>query len=452
MAKKLWGGRFTKKTDPLVEEFTKSIDYDYKLAKWDLLGTAIHTLVLKNAGFITNQELAKFKKAIGKIRSQIKNGKFKFDPKAEDIHTNMQNALEKKVGNLVLKLHTARSRNDQVLFDLKSFCKAELHNTALFSKALANTLLKVGKKHKKTYIPGYTHMQHAKIVSLSDYLASYAEMLKRDVTRLENVKESIKLSLGAGALCGVPVPKVLYQKAIKKVLKDTGGYFSQDITAAMSIDTVSNRDFVVESLSSLAILGMHLSRLSEDLIIWSTKEFGFVEIDDAFATGSSLMPQKKNPDVLELIRGYTGTLYGNLMSVLTMMKGLPLSYNRDMQLDKPALFSSFEIVTKELEVLSKLINTLKWNKARISSVIEEGEALYATDLVYHLVGKDVPFKKAHDIIGNLVRYSIEKGEKIKDMDDNKLSRFSGKLKRKDIKKLMDPRVSVNSRISVDRKR
>ena len=457
MAKKLWGGRFKKKTDPLVEEFSKSIDYDNKLAKYDLVGTAVHTLILKEAGFITKQEFSKFKKALEKIRKKIdsKDG-FKFDPKCEDIHTNIQNMFEKEIGNLVLKLHTARSRNDQVLFDLKSYCKTSLSHTVELCGELMDTLLRVSKKNKDIHFPGYTHLQHAQIVYLHDYLEAYAEMLKRDAVRLNNVESSIKLSMGAGALSGVPINKDVYVKAIQKVMKFMGDYAEKwnakdDVSPAIALDTVSDRDFVIEALSALAILGMHLSRISEELIIWSTKEFGFVEMDDAFATGSSLMPQKKNPDVLELIRGHAGTLYGNLMSVLTMMKGLPLSYNRDMQLDKPPLFSSFEIITKELKILPGLIKTIKWNKGAIAAAIEKDETLYATDLVYHLIEKGVPFKKAHDIIGRLVKYSLDSGKRIKKMSDNDLGRFSDKLKQKDIIKIMNPSRSVKSRISVKRK-
>jgi len=354
MAKKLWGGRFGKKTDPLVEEFTKSIHYDYKLAEYDVYGSLMHIKILKKADFLSITEYNKLHKAFSNILDKIKSGTFKYDNACEDIHTNIQNVLEKEVKSLVLKLHTARSRNDQVVFDLKMFSKDKLLDIRELCLNLQKTLLEMAKENIDITIPGYTHLQHAQLVYLSDYLRSYCNMLNRDYKRLYTLSDNIKFTLGAGALAGAPISSKFYNEAIKEVIKELDFKEIQFEAVENSLDTVSDRDFVIEILSALSIMGMHLSRLSEDLIIWSTKEFGFVEIDDAFATGSSLMPQKKNPDVLELIRGYSGVLYGNLVSVLTTMKGLPLTYNRDMQLDKPPLFSSFEIIEKELKVLEKL--------------------------------------------------------------------------------------------------
>ena len=455
MAKKLWGGRFSKKTNPLVEEFTKSISYDSNLVECDVIGSVIHVSLLKKSALIDAKDAKNLLSALQKLHKKILKGEFNFDFNAEDIHTAVQNALEKEVGAASLKLHTARSRNDQVLFDLKLFCKLELVKMLVLCEKLRISLAKVAKKNKDVIIPGYTHLQQAQLIYLSDYFESYREMLKRDSKRLVDILKDIKLSLGAGALSGTPIPSKFYQDAIKDFIKnekDLKEIFNlgKDVEKAKSLDTVSNRDFVVEILSSLSIIGMHLSRLSEDLIIWSTKEFSFVELDDAYATGSSLMPQKKNPDVLELIRGYTGTLYGNLMSVLTMMKGLPLTYNRDMQLDKPGLFSSLEIVKKELQVLPGLIETLKWNKKVIEERAENDEALYATDLVYHLVKKGIPFKTAHDTIGKLVKFSFTSGKKIKEMTDRELKKISDKLKQKEIVKLLNPKTSVKSRISIGR--
>ncbi len=441
MVKKLWGGRFTKNTDPLVEEFTKSIDYDYKLAKYDLLGSLLHVSVLKSSGFITGIEAKKLTHALERIYKKVEKNLFKFDKSSEDIHTAIQNAVEYDIGSLALKLHTARSRNDQVLLDLKLFCNAELGNIQGLCVKLMESLQKAAKNVKKTIIPGYTHMQHAQLIYLADYLKSYIEMLKRDEARISDIKNNIKFTSGAGALAGTPIAAKHYKKKIGPI---------NFVPTTNSIDTVSNRDFVIEILSCLSVVGMHLSRFSEDLIIWSTKEFNFVEIDDAFATGSSLMPQKKNADILELIRGYCGTLYGNLLNVLTVMKGLPLSYNRDMQLDKEPLFASIDIVTKELKILTKLIGKLKWNKKEIEEKVVGNETLYATDLVYHLVKKGIPFKNAHDIIGKLVTASLKSGKRIKDMKDKELHKFSGKLKISEIKKILNPEVSVKSRISVKR--
>lgn len=459
MAKKLWGGRFGKEIDPDVENFTKSIKYDIRLALYDVIGSQIHVSILEKAQFINPEEARKLKIALDKICNQIEKDEFELDEDCEDIHTNIQNLLEKdkNIGDLALKLHTARSRNDQVLFDLKLFCKVELLQLAILSNKLNIKLLEVCEENKKVIIPGYTHLQHAQLVYLSDYLKSYIEMLNRDSERLINISHGIKPSLGAGAFAGTPIEPSFYNEAIRNYFEENKDFAKgKDIehyeTISKSLDTVSNRDFVIETLSALAILGMHLSRLAEDLIIWSTKEFGFIEIDDAFATGSSLMPQKKNPDVLELIRGYTGVLYGNLMNILTIMKGLPLTYNRDMQLDKPPLFSSVDILTKELKILPKLIGTLKWNKDIIDKNIKEDEAIYATDFVYYLIKKKkMPFKTAHDIIGKLMRESIETGRKIKNMTDKEIKRISDKLEKDELVKLMDPIKSVTSRISIDRK-
>ena len=454
MSKKMWGGRFAKKTNKLVEEFTKSIAYDYRLAECDIIGSLIHVNVLKKSGFLSSAEYVKLKRALKSIKVKIDNDLVAFDSNSEDIHTAVQNMLEKSIGKLSLKLHTARSRNDQVLFDLKLFCKLELFNTMVLVEKLRISFEKVAKKNKNLIMPGYTHLQQAQLVYLSDYFESYREMLKRDMKRLLNVAKSIDLSLGSGAISGTPINANLYKEAIKEYFsndKDLKGFINRDvISSGKALDTVSNRDFVIETLSTLSIIGMHLSRFAEDIIIWSTKEFDFVTLDDSFATGSSLMPQKKNPDVLELIRGYTGTLYGNLISVLTTMKGLPLTYNRDMQLDKPGLFSSLDIIKGELEVLPDLVESLNWNKKVIKERVENDEALYATDILYHLVKKGIPFLNAHELVGKLVKYSGDTGQKIRDMNDKTLSRISGKLKHNEIVKIMSPETSVKSRISIER--
>ncbi|MBN1405130.1 MAG: argininosuccinate lyase [Candidatus Omnitrophica bacterium] len=434
--KKLWGGRFSKKTNPLVEEFTKSVQYDYNLAAYDVLGSVSHVAILKKAGYLTANEAKKLTSTLNSILNDIKKNKFKPDLSCEDIHTDIQNILYKKAGNLALKLHTARSRNDQVAFSTKLYCKdalADLQNEILI---LATNIAQTALKNKKIIIPGFTHLQHAQPVYLKDYLLAYVEMLKRDDKRLGYISENIKLVMDAGALAGTPVHSKEYNTANTKPVEN-------------SLDTVSDRDFVIEAISALSIVAMHLSRLAEDLVIWSTKEFDFIEIDESFCTGSSLMPQKKNPDVLELIRGYAGRLYGNLVSVLTMMKGLPLTYNRDMQLDKEPLFNSFEIVSSELKVLTGLMKTLKFNTDKIAEHLED-ESLYVTDMVYYLVNKKVPFKEAHTIIGKLVKESADSGVDIKKMKQAKLNEFSDKLVEKEIKDMFDPKKSVESKRSIKR--
>lgn len=445
MAKKLWGGRFSKKTDLLVEEFTKSIQYDQKLAYYDIIGSRLHIAILKDVGYLTQEEWSKLLEGLNAIETKVKAG-----TKYEDIHTYIQNELQKKVGDLALKLHTARSRNDQVVFSTKLYCKGELEGLKLDIYLLTNALAALAKKYDHIIIPGVTHLQHAQPVYLKDYLGVYIVMLERDKSRLEYISNHMRISMGAGALAGTPIPAEKYNIKAIELIKGLRKVGVNDIEVTTnSLDTVSDRDFVIEIISALSIMAMHLSRLAEDLIIWSTKEFDFVEIDESFCTGSSLMPQKKNPDVLELVRGYTGRLYGNLVSVLTMMKGLPLTYNRDMQLDKEPLFDSFEIISSELKVLTGLIKTLKFNEEKIKEHLKD-ESLYATDLVYYLVDKKVPFKEAHTIVGKLVKYSLDNEIQIKDMPENLLKKFFNKFVKKEIVKLFDPLVSVKSKKSIKR--
>jgi argininosuccinate lyase len=441
MAKKLWGGRFTKKADPLVEEFSRSIQYDHKLAKYDIFGSIAHVQVLKRAKYLTFSEAGKLTKALGSLYASVNKGAFKYDHKAEDIHTDIQNKLQNTVGDLALKLHTARSRNDQVVFAVKAYCKTEMAKLIASIGRLEGALGKLALDNKSLVLPGFTHMQHAQPVYAKDYLNAYAEMLKRDAGRLAAISDGIKLTMGAGALAGTPVGASAYGLAMGPVKIGP---------PVNSLDSVSDRDFVTEILSALAIAGMHLSRLAEDFVIWSTKEFDFIEIDEAFCTGSSLMPQKKNADSLELIRGRSGQLYGNLVSVLTVMKGLPLTYNRDMQCDKEPLFSSIETVLAELQILTGLVTTLKFNKAKIEEHLED-ESLYATDLVYYLVGKGVPFKTAHTIIGKLIKHSIDSNIEIKSMSLPELEKFSAKFDREEILKLFNPGVSVEAKRSIRRK-
>ena len=446
---KLWGGRFSKETNKLVEEFTKSIHYDYKLAKFDVLASQVHVAILEKAGYLTPPEAKKLFNALQNIYQSIKEGKFEPDMACEDVHTDIQNKIQKETGDLALKLHTARSRNDQVVVAVKLYCKNEIIQIKFALEQLIQTIVKLSSQYEGVIIPGFTHLQHAQPVYLKDHLNAYVQMLLRDGKRLQHISDNIEIAMGAGALAGTPVPDILYHLKPNEVVKDLEGTFNFTATKN-SLDSVSDRDFVIEIISALSIVAMHLSRLSEDLIIWCTKEFDFIELDDAFCTGSSLMPQKKNPDVLELIRGHAGRLYGNLVSVLTMMKGLPLTYNRDMQLDKEPLFNSFEIVSKELEVLAGLMETLKFNKDKIKEHLKD-ESLYATDLVYYLVDKGVAFKEAHTIIGELVRYAMDSGTKIQDLPENILKeKFSDKIVKSEFVLLFDPKRSVESKKSIKR--
>jgi len=442
---KLWGGRFSKKTNKLVEEFTRSIHYDHKLAEYDGAGSLIHINVLKSAGLLTNQEHAKLKKGLWKILKSIEDGKFKPDRKFEDIHSQIQHMLEqdRTVGKVALKLHTCRSRNDQVVFDTKYYCLDKTSNVLGAARSLMKTLEAVANKNKRIFIPGYTHLQHAIPVPLANYFLAHSQMLLRDLARFSNAAKNINLTQGAGALAGTAIQAAKYNQAAPRILN------GRVKPCRNSIDAVSDRDFVIEILSALAILQTHLSRLAEDMILWASQEFGFITIDDAFCTGSSLMPQKKNPDVLELVRGYAGRLTGNLVNVLVMMKGLPLAYNRDMQLDKEPLFDSFEIVEKELKVLNKLFKNVTFNKENIANQLND-ESLYATDLVDYLVRKNVPFKEAHAIIGQLIQAKYKDGRNVslKDLSDKRLKKFHPALSKAVLKKIMNPETSIRSKKSV----
>jgi len=448
MSKKLWGGRFEKSTDPLVEKFTRSIHYDHLLGACDVIGSMMHVNILKTSRIITGREAQLLQKALAATLKQIAHIDKK---KSEDIHTAIQNRLQKKVGDIALKLHTARSRNDQVVFATKLYSKITIEKIRARIEKLRKAIESLGSRNKALIMPGFTHLQHAQPVYLKDYLSAYGQMLERDAQRLRSINESIGMTLGAGALAGTPIHAKEYKGDISKLLKGVKGKTFRLKAVTNSLDAVSDRDFVIEIISALSIIAMHLSRLSEDLIIWSTKEFDFIEIDDSFCTGSSLMPQKKNPDVLELVRGYAGRVYGNLVSVLTMMKGLPLAYNRDMQLDKEPLFESAGIVMDELEVLTGLVKTVTFNVSRIKEHLKD-EALYATDIVYYLVGKKVPFKTAHTIVGRLIKHSLDRGIAIKEMPESVLKRFSAMFVKKDLIKLFDPSVSVASKRSIRRRR
>jgi argininosuccinate lyase len=449
MSKKLWGGRFTKPTDPLVEKFTRSIQYDYRLAEWDLLGSMIHVEILRRAKMLTISEAASLYGGLRSLYLSLKKGAFVPDPESEDIHTDIQNKLEKKVGDVALKLHTARSRNDQVVFATKLYCKIKLLELSELAAGLSTALCGLAGKNKDVIMAGYTHMQHAQPVYLKDHILAYDEMLKRDIKKLKFVFDSIRLTMGSGAIAGTPIKASLYSINVSKYLK-SGVLKGFNIEPPVnSVDTVSDRDFVIETLGCAAGIGTHLSRLAQDLLLWSTKEFGFADIDEAYCTGSSLMPHKKNADALEMIRGYAARLYGNRISMLAMMKGLPLSYNRDMQLDKEPLFSSVEIVCGELAIMTGIVKTLKFNREKIAAQLED-EALYATDLVYYLVGKNVPFKKAHTIVGNLVRDSLGMPGGIRGMSDKELKKYSNEFVKKEVTGLFDPKISVGSKKSVKR--
>ncbi len=391
MAKKLWGGRFKKQTDPLVEQFTSSIKADFVLAKYDVLASVAHAKMLGKCNIIPKKDAAKIVKGLQAILKDFDNCKIKVDFSVEDVHTLIQDLLQKKIGDAAKKVHTARSRNDQVSTDTRMFCRDFLYALSDSINSLQNSLdVFVSKNKNVKNLPGYTHLQHAQPITVKDYIGAYKTMLERDIDRFKDIYKRVNvLPLGSCALAGTSLP--IDRKFVAKEL----GFSS---VMQNTVDAVSDRDFVIEILNACSILGMHLSRLSEDLIIWSSSEFNFIDIDEAFCTGSSIMPQKKNPDVLELIRGSVATLYGNLMSVLVLMKGLPLSYNRDMQLDKEPLFDSLKIAKDSVDIMAKLMKNIKLNKSSIDEQLEDC-GLYATLAAEKLVKKGIAFKDAHKIIG-----------------------------------------------------
>lgn len=440
---KLWGGRFTKKTNELVEKFSNSMHFDVLLAQYDCIGSLAHIDVLKKAKLLNAAEHRKLSAGLKRILTVIDEGKFTPNAKFEDIHSYIQHLLEKdsKVGTAAHKLHTCRSRNDQVLFDTKLYCLMNILTTEKALLRISHALKKLASKNSDLIMPGYTHLQHAIPVKVYDVLMAYATMLKRDETRLLNAFNGIELTLGSGAVAGTMIPASFYKLPAKEGLP-------KSISAPdNSIATVADRDFVAETLSVLAIIGMHLSRMCEDMILWTSSEFNFIDIDDAFCTGSSLMPQKKNPDVLELVRGSTGRLYGNLMNVLVMLKGLPLSYNRDMQHDKEPLFDSFKTVQNSLDVLAAMLPHISFKKATLEAQVAD-ECLYATDIADYLVRNGMAFKTAHSIVGQLVKAKFATKINMLDMTDAQLKKIHPLLTNKALRSIIDPKKSVSAKKSI----
>ena len=351
---KLWGARFDKKSDPLADLFTFSISYDHRLAKYDVMGSIAHAQMLSKQGIIPKMDAAKIVTGLRKILLQIEAGKFKFDPTAEDIHTDIQNRLKALIGKPADKLHTARSRNDQVVLDMKLYCRDEISQLKIGIALLQTEILRFAAKNQDVIIPAYTHLQAAQVVLLAHHMLAYVEMLERDKTRLiDCAKRTDFMPLGACALSGTSLKTD--RAYVAKLLG-----FSR--VAANSMDIVSDRDFIVELISDCAMISTHLSRIAEDLILWVTQEFDLVDLDSSFCTGSSIMPHKKNPDVLELIRGSAAKIVGNLTQIHVLLKGLPLTYNRDLQLDKPALFDSIDTTKNMLFVLSRIFASMKIKK------------------------------------------------------------------------------------------
>ncbi len=411
----LWGGRFTKETDQLVYNFNASISFDRKFYKQDMEGSIAHVKMLGKQGILTEQEAAQIVAELKKILAETEAGTLEISSEYEDIHSFVEAVLIERLGDTGKKLHTGRSRNDQVALDMRMYIRMEVVQTDALLKDLLQTILDMMKAHTATIMPGFTHLQKAQPVTLAHHMGAYFEMFKRDRLRMRDIYERMNYCpLGSGALAGTTYP--LDREATAKMLGFYGPCYN-------SMDGVSDRDYVIEFLSALSTVMMHLSRFSEEIIIWNSNEYQFVEIDDAYSTGSSIMPQKKNPDIAELVRGKTGRVYGALFSLLTTMKGIPLAYNKDMQEDKELAFDAIDTAKGCLALFQGMLATIQFREENMRKSAMLGFT-NATDAADYLVNHGVPFRDAHGIVGRLVLYCIEKNSSIDDLSLEELKAIS----------------------------
>jgi len=415
---KLWGGRFAANTADSVESFTASIAIDARLYRHDITGSIAHAKMLAKQRIISSSDAGKIVRGLQAIEREIENGKFAFSAADEDIHMNIERRLSERIGSAGGKLHTARSRNDQVVLDMRLFLRDEVKLILDALAALRQELAKVAQKHLDVIMPGYTHPQRAQPVLFAHHLLAYVEMFERDSERFADGLERINvLPLGSGALAGTtfPIDRVYVAKLLgfRRISKN-------------SIDAVSDRDFLLEFLAAASILFVHLSRIADELVLWSSQEFGFIELPDGYCTGSSMMPQKKNPDVPELIRGKTGRVFGHLQALLTIMKGLPLAYNRDLQEDKLPLFDTVDTVKASIKMMSEIVAGMKVRRERMQRAVEDG-FMNATDVADYLAERGVPFRVAHGIAGRIVQFCLAKNKRIDDLSLDEFKRFSAKF-------------------------
>ena len=408
---KLWGGRFTKETNKLVESFNESLSFDHRFYKQDIRGSIAHVKMLAKQNILTDDERDKIIEGLNSIEKDIESGVLKFDDGSEDIHSYVEAHLIERIGETGKKLHTGRSRNDQVALDMKLYVRDEIDELKDLLYELLGEVLRIMEENTTTYMPGFTHLQKAQPTTLAHHFGAYFEMFIRDFDRLRSTRKRMNLSpLGSGAFAGTTYD--LDRDYVASLLEF-------ETATRNSMDSVSDRDYLLELLSDLTIISMHLSRLSEEIIIWNTDEYRFVEMDDTYSTGSSIMPQKKNPDIAELIRGKSGRVYGSLISLLTTMKGLPLAYNKDMQEDKEMSFDAIDTVKSLIKLMSGMLSSMKFNNERMAKSARGGFT-NATDAADYLVKKNVVFRDAHEIVGRLVLYGIEHG---KALDDFSLEEF-----------------------------
>ncbi len=412
---KLWGGRFQKETDRLVEDFHSSISFDQRLYKYDIQGSIAHARMLGRSGIIEPGEAAAIVRGLEEVLADIEAGRVEFSVGAEDIHMNVEQLLTAKIGEVGKKLHTARSRNDQVALDIRMYLKDELAQLKGILRDLQSSLLDLAEKHLDTFMPGYTHLQRAQPVTCAHHLLAYCQMFRRDQERLADCRRRADvMPLGAGALAGTTFP--LDREYVARQLNFAS-------ITENSLDAVSDRDFVVEFAAAASLIMVHLSRFCEEIILWSSAEFAFIEMDDAYSTGSSMMPQKKNPDVAELIRGKSGRVFGDLQALLTMLKGLPLAYNKDLQEDKEALFDVADTVKKCLLVFKPMVETMLFKEERMAAAARGGFT-NATDLADYLVRRGMPFREAHEVVGKIVYHCLEKELTLEGLGLDEYKRFS----------------------------
>lgn len=434
---KLWGGRFTKETNKLVDEFTASISFDQKLANQDIQGSLAHVQMLGECGIITVDEAEIIQTGLKTILEKLEKGEVEFLVEHEDVHMNLEKFLIDEIGPVGGKLHTGRSRNDQVATDMHLYLRTKTKTIIALLEKVQSAIITQAKDNIKTILPGYTHLQHAQPVSFAHHLLAYFWMLERDKERLQDSLKRINvLPLGAGALAGTTFP--IDRARVAELLEFDDIYPN-------SMDAVSDRDFIIEFLSIASILMVHLSRLSEEMVIWSSQEFQFIELDDSFCTGSSIMPQKKNPDVPELLRGKTGRVFGNLMGLLTVMKGLPLAYNKDLQEDKEGMFDTVDTLEGSLTLLAPMIDTMTVNDKKMRNAVTQDYS-NATDIADYLATKGMPFREAHEVIGKVVLYAIEKGEYLLSLDMDEYKSFSA-LFEEDVYDYLEPEHVVGARTS-----
>ena len=433
----LWGGRFTKETDQLVYNFNASITFDQKFYKQDIEGSIAHVTMLAKQGILTEQERDDIVRTLKEIREEVESGKLEITSEYEDIHSFVEANLIDRLGDTGKKLHTGRSRNDQVALNMRLYTRDELLHTDDLLKELLETILKIMEANTETIMPGFTHLQKAQPITLAHHMGAYFEMFKRDRLRLHDIYERMNYCpLGSGALAGTTYP--LDREYTAELL----GFYGPTLN---SMDGVSDRDYLIEFLSACATIMMHLSRFSEEIIIWNSNEYQFVEIDDAYSTGSSIMPQKKNPDIAELVRGKTGRVYGALMSLLTTMKGIPLAYNKDMQEDKELSFDAMDTVKGCIALFTGMLATMKFNKGKMRLSANNGFT-NATDAADYLVKHGVPFRDAHGIIGKIVLYCIERGIAIDDMSLDELKAICPVFE-EDIYEEISMETCVNNRLT-----